>query len=147
MVWACDLMLDYLAFIIQAEDVDAHMIVVARPLLVTERHNRASARRAKLDALARIFFPPSSQKYLMKPCFFPSTTFGFVLDVRTSADIFLDGFCRATLIEHQVAKCRDKSVCFQVYPSSVPPHHPKHGGSNQRRQSRTPLTARPSAAC
>jgi hypothetical protein len=50
-------MLDYLAFIIQAEDVDARPVVVAWPLLVAMQDYiiAFSENALKLDALAWIF--------------------------------------------------------------------------------------------
>ncbi|WP_198941051.1 hypothetical protein [Scytonema sp. HK-05] len=58
----------------------------------------------------------------MKACF-PSATAFFVLDVHI-ADIFLDGFCGLTLIEHQVIKRRDR--LFVVLKFIRHPFHTSH---------------------
>ncbi len=69
-------MLDYLAFIIQAEDVDARPVVVAPPLLVAMQDYiiAFSEDALELDALARIVFRHPLE-ISMKACF-PSATAG-----------------------------------------------------------------------
>jgi hypothetical protein len=100
-------MLDYLAFIINTEDVDARPVVVARPLLVAMQDYiiAFSEDALKLDALARIFFRHPLE--IFDESLLPVGHCWVVLDVQV-ADIFPDGFCGLTLIEHQVIKCRDR---------------------------------------
>ncbi|WP_446861964.1 hypothetical protein [Phormidesmis sp. 146-20] len=119
-------MLDYLAFIIQAEDIDARPVVVARLLLVAMQDYiiAFSENALKLDALARIFFRHPLE--IFDESLLPVVHRWVVLDVHI-ADIFLDGFCGLTLIEHQVIKCCDRLFVvlkFIRHPFHTS-HHPK----------------------
>nr|WP_230967181.1 hypothetical protein [Nostoc sp. NZL] len=89
-------MLDYLAFIIQAENVDACPVVVVRPLLAAMQDYiiAFSEDALKLDALARIFFRYPLE--IFDESLLPAGHRWVVLDVHV-ADIFLDGFCGLTL--------------------------------------------------
>lgn len=87
-------MLDYLAFIIQAEDVDARPVIVAQPLRVAMQDYIIpfSEDALKLDALARIFFRHPLE--IFDESLLPVGYRWVVLDVHVP-DIFLDGLLRA----------------------------------------------------
>ena len=104
-------MLNDLAILIEAEDIDPGPIVVAGPLLVTVQHNVISLCNDSFELHA---FPRVLQRHAGKVLderFLAVRYCGVVLDVQISS-ILLDGLLRLALIEHQVVEGDYRRLIF-----------------------------------